>query len=224
MLETAQFIRAEAAGLFHVPVTMLGDVDKGKANAEQLAVNICLTVWNRGSKQCVRSSNANYSRVQTFLAWVAGPPRTTSLSTLIPTSCCVRPPQIGKLFTATGFNTGSLCPNDIREMEGKNPREDAAGETYLCSGQRSRFERIQLWCRAIPPRATMTRMRILPPDPETNSLSRIYSGLFRDAFGRALSRDKADPKIFQPIMYAIADQLCLNHDPDWRNVRDPHSW
>jgi HK97 family phage portal protein len=42
MLQSAQFIRSETASLFHVPVTLLSDIDKGKANAEQLGTEFIL--------------------------------------------------------------------------------------------------------------------------------------------------------------------------------------
>jgi HK97 family phage portal protein len=209
MLQTAQFIRAEIAGLWHVPVTMLGDIDKGKANAEQLAVEFlsyCLSPWLELMRQEFKRKlfpNPNF-------AGVGRRPAKNSFFVDFDTHRLLRPTAADRqTYYATGFNTGALCPNDIREMEGLNPREDDAGNTFYIP--------VNMQNATNPIVAQPTNSSDPadqgddpPSDPETNSLSRIYSGLFRDAFGRALSRDKADPKIFQPIIYAIAEAQCTS--------------
>ncbi len=220
MIQTAQFIRAETAGLFHVPVTMLGDIDKGKANAEQLAVeylSYCLAPWFEAMRQEFKRKlfpNPDF-------AGIGRRPAKNNFFIDFDTHRLLRPTAADRQsFYATGFNTGSLCPNDIREMEGMNPREDAAGDTYYIPVNVQDAQNPVV----VPPSSsndTADQEADPPSEPETNSLKNIYSRLFRDAFGRAMSRDKADPKIFQPVIYAIADALCLKHDPDCRNVRDP---
>jgi HK97 family phage portal protein len=220
MLQTAQFIRAETAGLFHVPVTMLGDVDKGKANAEQLAVeylSYCLAPWFEAMRQEFKRKlfpNPDF-------AGVGRRPAKNNFFIDFDTHKLLRPTAADRQsYYQTGFTTGSLSPNDIRELEGMNPREDEAGDTYYVPVNVQDAQN-PVVVPTTPSNDPADQGDDAPADPETNSLSRIYSGLFRDAFGRALSRDKADPKIFQPIIYALADALCLKHDPDWRNVRDP---
>jgi hypothetical protein len=124
-------------------------------------------------------------------------------------------------FYSTGFNTGSLCPNDIREMEGKNPREDSAGDTYYVPVNVQDAQNPVVV--PITPAASnpVDQGDDAPADPEANSLAHIYSRLFRDAFGRVLSRDKLDQKAFtrtfQPVIYAIADMLCQRHDTQFRS-------
>jgi HK97 family phage portal protein len=130
MLQTAQFIRAEVAGLWHVPVTMLGDIDKGKANAEQLAVEFlsyCLSPWLEVMRQEFKRKlfpNPDF-------AGVGRRPAKNNFFVDFDTHRLLRPTAADRqAFYSTGFNTGSLCPNDIREMEGLNPRDDEAGNTY----------------------------------------------------------------------------------------------
>jgi HK97 family phage portal protein len=220
MLQTGQFVRAETAGLFHVPVTMLGDVDKGKANAEQLAVeylSYCLAPWFEAMRQEFKRKlfpNPDF-------AGIGRRPAKNNFFIDFDTHRLLRPTAADRQsYYQTGFTTGSLSPNDIRELEGMNPREDEAGDTYYVPVNVQDAQN-PVVVPATPSNDPADQGDDPPAAPETNSLSRIYSGLFRDAFGRAMSRDKADPKIFQPIIYAIADALCLNHDPEWRNVRDP---
>jgi HK97 family phage portal protein len=220
MLQTAQFIKAETAGLFHVPVTMLGDVDKGKANAEQLAVeylSYCLSPWFEAMRQEFKRKlfpNPDF-------VGIGRRPAKNNFYIDFDTHNLLRPTAADQqAFYVAGFNTGTLSPNDIRELMGKNPREDEAGDTYYIPVNVQDAQN-PVVTPPTPGNDPTDEDNDPPLNTETNSLSRIYSGLFRDAFGRAMSRDKADPKIFQPIIYAIADALCLDHDPNRRNVHDP---
>jgi HK97 family phage portal protein len=173
MLQTAQFIRAETAGLFHVPVTMLGDVDKGKANAEQLAVEFlsyCLAPWFEAMRQEFKRKlfpNPDF-------AGIGRRPSKNNFFIDFDTHKLLRPTAADRQsFYANGFNTGSLSPNDIRELEGMNPREDDAGDTYYVPVNVQDAQNPVV----VPPSASTTDPADLGDDPpavpETNSLSRI---------------------------------------------------
>lgn len=220
MLQTAQFIRAETAGLFHVPVTMLGDVDKGKANAEQLAVeylSYCLTPWFEAMRQEFKRKlfpNPDF-------AGIGRRPAKNSFFIDFDTHRLLRPTAADRQsYYQTGFTTGALSPNDIRELEGMNPRDDDAGNTYYVPVNVQDAQN-PVVVASDPENDPSDQGDDPPSSPETNSLKRIYSRLFRDAFGRALSRDKLDQKafskIFIPVLYAIADMSCQAHDPQFRS-------
>jgi HK97 family phage portal protein len=223
MLQTAQFVRAEIAGLFHVPVTMLGDIDKGKANAEQLAVEFlsyCLSPWLEVMRQEFKRKlfpNPDF-------AGVGRRPGKNNFFIDFDTHRLLRPTAADRQsYYQTGFTTGSLSPNDIREMEGLNPRDDDAGNTYYVPVN-VQDPQNPLRVPSAPASTDPADQGDDPPTfPEANSLVPVYSRVFRDALGRVLSREKLDQKAFhrtfQPVIYGIADMLCQQQDPEFRSSR-----
>jgi HK97 family phage portal protein len=221
MLQTAQFIRSETASLFHVPVTLLSDIDKGKANAEQLGtefISYCLSPWLELMRQEFKRKlfpNPNF-------AGIGRHPAKNNFFIDFDTHNLLRPTAADRQsFYSAGFNTGSLCPNDIREMEGLNPREDDAGDTYYIPVNVQDAQNPVVTPDTSAASDPVDQGDDAPADPETKSLVHIYSRLFRDAFGRVLSRDKIDQKAFtrtfQPVVYAITDMLCQRHDQQFRS-------
>lgn len=212
MIQTANLIRAEVAGIWHVPVTMLGDIDKGKANAEQLGVEFlsyCLNPHLEAMKQEFKRKlfpNPDY-------VGAGRRPAKNNFFVDFDTHKLLRPTAADRqAFYATGFNTGSLSSNDIRELENQNPREDAAGDRYYIPVNVQDSEN-----PVVTPNPGDKAPA--PPDTESNDLIPLYSRVFRDAFGRVISRDKPDPKslqrIFSPVLYAISDQLCQRYNPEF---------
>jgi len=209
-LQTQQFVDRRICSLFHVPPHMVGQVDKGRANTEQLA--------------------------QEFLTYTLGPPmaaiRLEFKRKLFPSpgigrrarnqffvdfdvNDLLRPDSASReKFYATMKQWGGMNTNDLLAAEKMNPVDEPWAEKY--------------W---MPVNMTLTDTPIdpthqdgagngeVPPDPakdtkdqkakEGKSYSPGYSRLFRDAFGRILAREKADvrefTRVFGPVLWALVD-------------------
>src|SRR3954463_11571151 len=211
-VEAKKLVRAEICSVFHVPVTMIGDIDKGKANAEQLAqdfLNYCLDPWLQLIKQEFKRKlfpNPDF-------AGIGRKPQKNNFYVDFDLHNLLRPSAADRQsFYATGFNSGYLSPNDIREMEQKNPIEKAWGDTYYVPVNVQPAERADaVPAPTEPAQQPEPESQPEPSHPEAKSFVPSYSRIFRDALGRVLSRDKADPKAFQrtfqPVLLSISDTL-----------------
>lgn len=235
-VEAKKLVRAEVCSIFHVPPTMIGDIDKGKSNAEQLGqefINYCLDPWLTAIKQEFKRRlfpNPDF-------AGVGRKPQRNNFYVDFDLHNLLRPTANDRQsFYSTGFNTGWLSPNDIRELEGMNPIEDDSGNTYYVpvnvqpadidddAGVPQQLDTVDAQDKQDAKPETETpkeeQQEGEEPQPEAKSFFPVYSRVFRDAIGRVLSRDKVDLKAFQrtfsPVLYAILDCLYGQQNKDFR--------
>jgi hypothetical protein len=209
-------LRTEICSVFHVPPHMLGDTAGSKATAEQTAqdfVSYTLNPWLAAIQQeFKRKLFPNPQGVG-----IGRKPGRNNFYLDFDLHDMLRPTAADRqTFYATGFSTGALSPNDIRELEGLNPREDEMGDTYYVPVNMQDAQNPVVVPNPAQPEAPKQEA----PQPEAKSLIPVYSRLFRDAFGRVLSRDKLDSKAFHrafsPVLFAIADMLQQQSDPEFR--------
>jgi len=217
-VETQQFIRNQICSVFHVPPHMVGDVDKGRANTEQLAqefVSYTLGPWLAVLRQEFKRKlfpNPDF-------AGVGRRPQKNNFFVDFDLHDLLRPDAASReKYAQTMFSVGALSPNDIRMLEGLNPiNSPGADRHYVPVNMQDADNPV------VVPQQAPDQQDTPGPDPETNSIIPIYSRLFRDALGRILSRDRADAKVFHrtfsPVLYAIADLLCQHEDRDFRPGR-----
>lgn len=205
-LETRQFLRNEICSILHVPPHMVGDVDKGRANTEQLAqeyVSYTLSQWLAAIKQEFKRKMFPDS----------GLGRTPQNRFYVDFDLwkMVRPDAASReSFYATARNIGGICANDFREFEGLNPIDEPWAEEF--------------W---MPINMTLVDTPIDPTHQdgsgngeqggnngnaeEQNSLPYVdlYFRMFRDALGRILAREKTDSRdftrAFGPVLWSLAD-------------------
>ena len=228
-IETRKYIRNEICAILHVPPHMVGDVDKGRANTEQLAqefIQYCLApVLGAIRKEWKRKifPHRGLGRVPRNPYYVD-----FDLAFMLRPDAAAR-----EKFYGTGRQWGYLNANDCRAFENLNPIDDPAAEEY--------------W---IPVNMTLTSTPIdptfqdgagngevpddkkEPPDnkddqdptkPKSGTpakkktksakaevvLNKLYFGLFEDGFKRILVHDKPDQSVFtrclSPVLYAIRD-------------------
>ena len=122
-IETQQFVRQQIASLLHVPPHMLGDVDKGRANTEQMAqelIQYTFTPWLNALKQ-------EYKRK--LFPMVGG--RRTQFYIGFDMSALIRPDAASReKYNASGRQWGYLNANDVRANEGLNPINEDWAEQY----------------------------------------------------------------------------------------------
>jgi HK97 family phage portal protein len=125
-LETRKFLRTEIAGIFHVPPHMVGDVDKGRANTEQMAqefIQYTLTPWLSALRQ-------EFKRKLFPHTGIGRTPRNPYYVDF-DLSQMLRPDaQSREKFNASGRQWGYLSANDVRANEGLNPVEAPWAEEY----------------------------------------------------------------------------------------------
>jgi HK97 family phage portal protein len=221
-IETQKLVSTKICSLFHVPPHKVGDVDKGRANTEQLAQEFntdTLGQWIVAIKQ-------EYKRKLFPNTGVGRTPKNRFY-----VDCdlwkTVRPDAASREgFYATARNIGGICANDFKEFEGMNPIDEPWAEQH--------------W---MPINMTLVETPVDPthqdgagngdqPDneddqqggnnnkkkgkksasaDEKNSRAYVdlYFRMFRDAFGRILTRDKADLRTFTgafgPVLWSLAD-------------------
>lgn len=205
-VETRKHLRNEICALFHVPPHMVGDVDKGRANTEQLAqefVSYTIGPWLAAIKQEFKRKlfphpgvgRAPKSRFYIdFDLWEMTRPNAADQ----------------EKYFATGRQWGYLNANDVRARIGENPIDAASAEDY--------------W---MPINMTLTDTPVDPTHqdgagngdvPDANAQDRAlalsYERLFRDAMGRVLARTdvaKRDLRCIQnafaPILFSIRDSI-----------------
>lgn len=191
-VETRRHIRSEICAIMHVSPHMVGDIDKGRSNTEQLAqelIQYCLQPhltaikqeWKR--KLFPRTSRANNPYFVDF-----------DLSDMLRPDAASR-----EKYFATGRQWGFLNANDCRAVEKLNPIEDESGE--------------QFW---MPVNMTLATTPLDPssqdgagsgkPDAVRGHMFRV----FEDCAGRVAARDKRDDRAFESIFGAVLDAMRLD--------------
>lgn len=206
-IETRKFVRNEICSVLHVPPHMVGDVDKGRANTEQLAqefLSYTLAPWLTAIKQ-------EFKRKMFPDRGIGRTPKNTFYVDFDLWKM-LRPDSASReKYYMTGRSIAGICSNDFREYEGLNPIDEDWAEDF--------------W---MPINMTLVDTPIDPTQgaqsdddskgdktkgqgDEKNSKRYValYSRMFRDAFGRILARDKADLKDFTrsfgPVLWSLAD-------------------
>jgi len=191
-IETRRHVRSEICAILHVPPHMVGDVDKGRANTEQLAqefIQYALQPWLTAIK----------------LEWKRKlfPPTSRGKNPYFvdfDLSDMLRPDAASReKYFATGRQWGFLNANDCRAVEKLNPIEDESGE--------------QFW---MPVNMTLATTPLDPssqdgagngkPDAMRSHMFRV----FEDCAGRIAARDKRDLKAFEGIFGALLDAIRLD--------------
>jgi HK97 family phage portal protein len=213
-IEARKYTRSEICAIFHVPPHMVGDVDKGRANTEQLAqeyIQYTLSPWLVGIKQ-------EWKRKLFPHTGVGRTPRNNfmvdfDLSDMMRAESAAR-----EKFYATGKQWGFLNSNDCRAMEKLNPIEDeTVGESYWMPVNMTLAEKpidfttpdgsgnSNPGAAAPPSKAEPKKQR---------ALFSAYSRIFRDALGRILARNNPDihafKRCFGPILFAVRDLAAID--------------
>jgi len=209
VVQTQSFIRTQICALTHVPPHMVGDVDKTRANTEQLAqefVSYCLGPWLQAIKQ--------ETKRKLFADRGVGRTPVNKFTVDFDLHDMLRPDAASReKFYGTGKQWGYLCSNDCREYEKLNPIDDPSAEEF--------------W---IPVNMTLISTPIDPtrqdgaghgdPAPtgggggggskkqEGKSILSGLSVVFRDSFARVLDHQKPDladyTRCLWPVLQAIA--------------------
>lgn len=120
-------LRKDICAIFGVPVHMAGGEDRTKATAEQSAQELkeyCLDHWMSAIKQEVKRKLFPH-------VGMGRTPRNVYFLDF-DTHEMLRPTaESREKFYASGRQWSFLCANDIREMEKKNPIEEAWAEQYI---------------------------------------------------------------------------------------------
>ena len=221
-IETRKFIRNEVCAILHVPPHMVGDVDKGRANTEQLAqefIQYCLApVLGAIRKEWKRRllPHRGLGRVPRNPYYVD-----------FDLAFMLRPDAASReKFYGTGRQWGYLNANDCRAFENLNPIDDPAAEEYwipvnmtLTSTPIDPTFQDGAGRGDVPPDNNDKKPAPKPSNPPAKKktkaaqaavvLNKLYFGLFEDGFKRILVYDKPDQSVFvrclSPVLYAIRD-------------------
>lgn len=187
--------RNEICAIFHVSPHMAGDIDKGRSNTEQLAqefLDYALAPWMNAIK-------LEWKRKLFPHSGIGRTPR-NRFYVDFETTEMLRPDAASReKFYASGRQWGYLNANDVRAFEKLNPIEEGEAEEY--------------W---MPVNMTLVGTPIDPTHQDGSGQGvppvvgdRMHLRMFRDAFGRLMSREKRDAvtfsKIFGPILYSLRD-------------------
>jgi hypothetical protein len=220
MVEARAKQKAEVACIYHVPLTMLGEMGATRANAEQIGlefVNYTLTppkvaFEHEFKRKLLPSPPLGRNAAKVFFIKID-----TRQFTLPDATA-------KKNFYAAGKQWGFLNSNDIREIEDFNPIEDGTGEHYwmpvnmVVAGEKPEEPEPD---PNAPPAASKTDPAAPDADKSQNQMTKMGNALraqarayalfgrqFRDAMGRAATRDKLDVKtmarIFEPVCEGTA--------------------
>jgi hypothetical protein len=236
-LETRQFQVAEVCRVFRVPPHMVGETQKqNRANTEQIAlefVTFTLRPWLKAWEQELKRKIFPTARVGRSSGRYWG--------VLFDTRPIVMPAANDlRQFIQAMIQWGVMSPNDAREWIQLNPSSDPSADLA--------WMQINM-----APADAIAEMPALPgnePDDDSGNgndkdpqksakkgkqkksqrseflisrISRVYSRLFRDAFGRISVRSEADTSSFRraflPVLLSIGEDLerlaavQLNADP-----------
>ena len=213
MIEARNQQRSQIASIFHVPMTMLGEVGAARANAEQVAlefVNYTLSPWI----ECWEQEIKRKLLVSPLVGRSAG----RSFMAVIDTRGLMLPDAASKQAYYTSMRQWSWgTANDVREMEDLNPVEGDVGEGYLVPGNMSLVSADGEVILSVQGKSS-TADDVVPPAvpalaPQKskreaeNRLRSALTGLFRDAFGRFLVRKERDSatlrRVFGPVIGAV---------------------
>jgi len=201
-VEVQTFIRTQIGALLHIPIRMLGDTSKSsRASTEQEnqeLLDYTLSPWTNAVKQEFKRKVFPHSGVGRV-------PRNRFYLDF-DTIELTRPDAASReKFYASGKQWGYLNTNDVRSYEKLNPIADGWAEQY--------------W---MPINMTLVTTPIdpthqdgggegeVPQDPAT----RAYSGVWRDAFGRLLTREKRDTQTFAACFGPVCASLAATFRMD----------
>lgn len=229
---TQEFIRNQICSFFHVPPHKVGDVDKGRANTEQLAqefVTDTLGSWLSSTKQ-------EYKRKLFPHSGIGRTPKNRfyadyDLHDLIRPDAASR-----EKFYATGRQYGFLNTNDIREFEKLNPIDEDFAEDYWMpvnmtlaetpldpnsqdgAGNGKKTSDVSKQGDGAD-QQDANKGKKKPngsgssTDEEDSRLLKAYSRLFAASFGRIQGRNNANLRDFQqafvPIFSSLADLFAI---------------
>ncbi|MBZ5621474.1 MAG: phage portal protein [Acidobacteriia bacterium] len=200
-VEQRVFIRTEIASLLHLPVRLVGDTSKGsKASTEQEnqeLLDLALEPWLNAIRQ-------EWKRKLFPNRGIGRTPRSRMFVDFDVSGFIRGDAQSREKFNASGSQWSYLCPNDIRAIEKLNPIEEEWAEEFR-----------------MPVNMTLVTTPVDPsqqnPGGEQPAAgkpfggARAYLGLFRDALGRVLRREKRDLAAFRgcfgAVLYALRDQF-----------------
>jgi HK97 family phage portal protein len=207
-LETRQFQKSEICSVFLVPPHMIGDTEKtNRANTEEIGIEFVTFTLSPHTKawqqelrrklfpQVGRSANK-------FFAMFDTRPLT------MPDA------ESRRNFYASGKQWGYLNTNMIAEMEHFNPVDHPSAEAFwmpinMQNMEQAFDEPAQGPGPANP--APAAKGKDAEPDKLGKRYIRAYSKLFRDAFGRIVSRSWADSdafsRAFRPVLETLGEDL-----------------
>ena len=218
MLETRMHQQREICSLFHVPPHMLGDSSsQNRANTEQMGlefVTYCMRPWF--------SSWEHELRRKLFAGPARGRNASKKFFPLFDVRNLMLPDSASRqAFYASGKQWGFLSTNDIHELEDMNPIDDPTADCYWQPVNMRSTQNAEAADAKAAAELLAAPPAIPPMPPAQNMLVPAYFRLFRDAFGRALNRDRADIKgfrrVFEPVFLAFTDLLMASVDPSLRD-------
>ncbi|HLH36009.1 MAG TPA: phage portal protein [Alloacidobacterium sp.] len=197
MVETKDRLRSEICAVFHVPPHMVGDVNKStRSSTEQMAQEFfqyTLSPWMNAIK-------LEWKRKMFPSIGIGRTPKSRFYIDFDITDM-LRPDAASReKFYGTGRQWGFLNTNDIRAFEKLNPIDEKWAEDY--------------W---MPINMTLTETPLDPNhqdgagvgDKPDDQRMRPFSRIFRDAFGRIITRQQRDLKAIQmafgPVLFSIRD-------------------
>lgn len=180
-VESKKQVDHNICALFHVPPHMIGDVDKGRSNTEQLAQELkeyCLEPWLSAIRVEVK--------VKLFPHRGFGRTPRNNFYLDFDLTGLLRPDSASReKFNASGKQWGYLNSNDICELEGRNPINDPAAEKY--------WQPVNMTLTDTPIDPTFqdgAGNGEAPPEPKKpktkQPVKQIYSRMFRDGLDRFL--------------------------------------
>lgn len=224
------FLRNQICSVFHVPPHMVGDVDKGKANTEQLAqefVSYTLGPWLAAIKQEFKRKlfpNSGIGRTPKSRFFVD-----FDLHEMLRPDAASR-----EAFYRSGRQWGYLNTNDIREYEKLNPIDEPWAEDYWIpinmtstetpldpnnqdgAGKGTKPDQEPADQKDgngkegnQPPDVKNKTKSDADAEEEARSYVAAFSRFFTDAFGRILRRNNPSLRDFNvtflPVLSSIAD-------------------
>jgi HK97 family phage portal protein len=213
MIDARKWNKIQISSIFHVPPTMLGLPGANRASAEQVAlefVNYTLKPWvTRWEQELVSKllQSPKYGRNanKSFIA-------------IIDTRELMLPDAKSKQAYYTSMRQWSWGnANDVREIEDLNPLEGKLGEAYLVPVNMTVVDADGKVLLAAQTKGNQPGQPAKPqpgaaqaqtqPSNTTEIVKEGIWPLFRDAFGRAITRKERDyrtiERIFAPILASL---------------------
>jgi len=194
------FLRSDMAAVFHVPGRMVGDTStktRGSTEQEnQELLDFALMPW-------IHAIRLEFKRKLFPHSGLGRKPKNPFFLDCDTWDLVRGDAASREKYYASGRQWGYLNANDVRSREKLNPIEEDWAEQY--------------W---MPVNMTLATTPIDPTHqdgggegdlPNEEPVTRAYSRLFRDAYGRLLTRERRDlhalTGCFGPILYAFRDQF-----------------
>ncbi|HEY0701258.1 MAG TPA: phage portal protein [Candidatus Acidoferrales bacterium] len=205
-LETRQFQKSEICSVFLVPPHMVGDTEKtNRANTEQIGiefVTFTLSPWLKAWRQELKRKlfPKTGRTANKFFA-------------MFDTSPLVMPDaESRRNFYNSGKQWGWLSTNAILEREHMNPIDAPWADGYwMPINMQDAETAFKEPAQGPGPADPAAKSGDDQPDKLGKRFARAYSKLFRDAFGRILSRSSVDSdafsKAFRPVLESLGDEI-----------------